>query len=244
MSRKDIIQELNELGSSLGGQIPGNPYSVPQGYFENFASAMIQKVSAFSLLTKANPYTVPAGYFENFPDIMMDQIRNHPDYMSSREELESISPLLSSLKKEPVYSVPEDYFGNFNVEVNHQPAKLTNKPAQVVGMFSRRLMRYAAAAVVTALIATTIFFIINRNNKSPEDKIISKVEKEVKNINDVEQLDNLTEFMDADLNEAATASIDKIKTDDVEKLLKDVSLDELKNFSEESKDMQDVMVMN
>jgi hypothetical protein len=243
MSRRDIIQELNELGSSLENLGPENPYAVPQGYFENLPSAMLQKISGSPFLSNENPYSVPVGYFESFPAMMIEKIRNHPDYLTSQEELEMISPLLSNLKKEPVYSVPEDYFGNFNVVINHQPAAFDN-PARVVRMFSRKIVRYAAAAVVTVLIATTAFVLLNRNTKTSEEKIISKLNKEINKIDNVEQLNNLTEFMDADLNEAATARIDKIKTDDVEKLLKDVSLDELKDFSEESKDMQDVMVMN
>jgi hypothetical protein len=244
MSRRDIIQELNELSSSLGDGTPENPYAVPQGYFENLASAIVQKISGSPFLTKENPYSVPVGYFGSFPEQMMDKIRNHPDYLTSQEELEMISPLLNNLKKEPVYSVPEDYFGNFKVEVNHQPAVLGKKPAKVVGMFSKKITRYAVAAIITALVVTTTFVLLNRNTKTPEEKIISKVENDVNKIKNMEQLNTLTEFMDADLNEAAVASRNKMKTDDVEKLLKDVSLDELKDFSEESKDMQDVMVMN
>ena len=242
MSRLDIIKELNELDSSLANHSPGNPYSVPGGYFENFASTVIQKIYGSPFLSKENPYTVPVGYFESFPEMLMARIRNHADYLNSKEELELISPLLSSLKKEPVYSVPENYFTNFSV-ANRQSA-VSKQPAQVIGMFSKKLYRYAAAAVITGLILVTAIIVTNRNGKAPEEKIMAKVEKDVKKINDVKQLDKLSEFMNADLNEKAVASNDKIKTDDIEKLLKDVPLDELKDFSEESKDMQDVMVTN
>ena len=34
MAKKDIIQELNDLESSLGNAALGNVYSVPGGYFE------------------------------------------------------------------------------------------------------------------------------------------------------------------------------------------------------------------
>jgi hypothetical protein len=51
--------------------------------------------------------------------------------------------------------------------------------------------------------------------------------------------------MDTGLNEKELASRQKsIKTDDVQQLLKDVSLDELKDFNEESKDIEDVMMTN
>jgi len=40
------------------------------------------------------------------------------------------------------------------------------------------------------------------------------------------------------------AATNTVKSNDVEKLLKDVSMDELKEFDEESKDIQDVMMTN
>jgi len=243
MARKDIIQELNDLGSSLATTPAQNFYSVPEGYFEAFAGAVLSKVNAenegsfLSELPKANPYKVPVGYFDGFAESMLNVVRNHPDYLNSQEELESISPLLTSLKKEPVFSVPKDYFENFTVAVNHK------QPAKVVGMFSRKLMRYAAAAIITGVIITAGLLIKN-GRKTGVDKIMAKVEKDVKKINDVDQLDNLADFMDAGLNEKEVASTSPVKTNDVENLLRDVSIDELKEFNEESKDIQDVMMTN
>jgi hypothetical protein len=244
MTRKNIIQELNELGSSLAGTPSQNIYSVPEGYFEAFASSVLSKVNAengnefLSELPKSNPYKVPVGYFDGLTENVMNAVRNHPDYLNSQEELESISPLLSTLKKEPVFSVPKDYFENFNVAFNHK------QPAKVVGMFSRKLMRYAAAAIITVIVATTGWMIYKNNHKTPEERIIAGLKKDVKKIDDVKQLDNLADFMDAGLSEKEVATTNKIKGDDVEKLLKDVSMDELNEFSDESKDIQDVMMTN
>jgi len=85
----------------------------------------------------------------------------------------------------------------------------------------------------------------NNNNKDSGDKTLAKFEKEVKKINDVKSTDTLIDFMDAGLNERELASNQKsIKTDDVQQLLKDISIDELKDFNEESKDIEDVMMAN
>ena len=245
MARKDIIQELNELGSSLAGTPSQNVYSVPDRYFEAFASSVLSKINAqngvsfLPGLQKTNPYNIPVGYFDDLAENVMNAVRNHPDYLNSQEELESISPLLSNLKKEPVFSVPKNYFENFTVEVNHK------QTAKVVGMFSRKLMRYAAAAIITGVIATTGWIIYkNGSGRSTAEKIMAKVEKDVKKIDDVKQLDNLAEFMNTGLDEKEVATTAKIKNDDVEKLLKDVSIDELNEFSDESKDIQDVMMTN
>lgn len=78
--QRDILNELEALGSSLATQNIENVYVVPDGYFEGLAEAV------------------------------MARIRQHADYQNSREELESLSPLLSSLKKETPYSVPAGYF--------------------------------------------------------------------------------------------------------------------------------------
>ena len=83
------------------------------------------------------------------------------------------------------------------------------------------------------------------NNSRDSDRTLAKFEKEVKKINDVKSTDTLIDFMDAGLNERELASSKKsIKTDDVQQLLKDVSIDELKDFNEESKDIEDVMMTN
>jgi hypothetical protein len=248
MARKDIIQELNELGSSLAAISSQNIYSVPGGYFETFASSVLSKINAenngpfLAGLPKSNPYKVPVGYFDELAENMLHVVRNHPDYLNSQEELESISPLLNSLKKEPVFSVPNNYFENFTVALNHKPAESSRQSAKVVPMFSRKFMRYAAAAI-TVLIGSAVL-LIYMNRKTGVDKIMARVEKDVKKIDDVKQLDNLADFMDAGLSEKEVASTTKIKTDDVEKLLKDVSIDELNEFSDESKDIQDVMMTN
>lgn len=252
MAKKDIIRELNELGSSLAGTPSQNVYSVPEGYFEAFASSILSIINAqngesfLSELPKSNPYKVPAGYFDSLTENVLGAIRNHPDYLSSQEELETLSPLLSSLKKEPVFSVPRDYFENFTVETNHKSAGSNGQPAKIVGMFGRRFMRYAAAVVITFMVTTTGWLIYKNNHKSPAERDIANVKKDIKKIDDVKQLDNLADLMNAGLNEKEVASTttNALKSHDVENLLKDVSAEDLKEFSEESKDIQDVMMTN
>jgi hypothetical protein len=117
---------------------------------------------------------------------------------------------------------------------------------KVVSIKGQKWLRYAAAAVVASVILTAGLIALN-NNKSKDSagKTLAKFEKEVKKINDVKSTENLIDFMDAGLNEKELASSQKsIKTDDVQQLLKDVSIEELKDFNEESKDIEDVMMTN
>lgn len=241
MEKKDIIQELSDLGSSLTITAQTNVYSVPLGYFESFAD-QVQKLVWLMSLPKGNPYQVPAGYFDGLEDRIMQTIRNHPDYQTSKEELESISPLLNSLNKRPVYSVPQGYFENFNFSETKENAR-----PKVVSIASRKWFKYAAAATVTGLIAVSALMVINKPKHSDVagKTPLAKFEKEVKTIKDVKSTENLIDFMDAGLNEKELASNSKtVKTEDVQKLLQDVSTDELKEFSDQSRDIEDVMMTN
>jgi hypothetical protein len=244
MPNKDIIQELSDLGSNLQ-DISKNIYSVPTGYFEGFSEQMLSVIKAneslawLSSLPKEMPFHVPAGYFDELDEKIMEIIRSHPDYRTSREEIESISPLLSSISKRPVYSVPKEYFENFKPGVEEETE------TKIVSITGRRWLRYAAAAVIAGIILMVGVMTFDNSHKDSAGKTLAKFEKEVKKINDVKSTENLIEFMDAGLNEKELASTNRsIKTDDVQVLLKDVSIDELKDFSEESKDIEDVMMTN
>jgi hypothetical protein len=244
MPNKDIIQELSELGSNLQ-DIPKNIYSVPTGYFEGFSEQMLGVIKANASLAwlpslpKEMPFQVPAGYFDELDEKIMEIIRSHPDYRTSREEIESISPLLSNISKRPVYSVPKGFFENF------QPGVEEGKETKAVSITGRRWLRYAAAAVIAGIILMVGVMTSDNRHKDSAGKTLAKFEKEVKKINDVKSTENLIDFMDAGLNEKELASTNRsIKTDDIQILLKDVSIDELKDFSEESKDIEDVMMTN
>lgn len=243
MTNKAIIQELSDLGSSLAAAAPQNIYSVPDGYFDGFAANVLATVRAdqfLSSLPKEMPYAVPAGYFDGFEDRAIEVIRNHPDYQTSEEELEAISPLLSRLNKRPVYSVPDGYFENFKV-----PVRAKETSAKVFSMTSRKWMRYAAAAVVTGVIFLAGFFVYNNSQRNRAEKTFAKFEKELKKIDDVKKTESLIEFMDAGVNEKELASnYRKIKTEDVQQLLQDIPMDELKDFNEQSKAIEDVMMTN
>jgi hypothetical protein len=243
MVNKDIIQELSDLGSNLPGNIPTNIYSVPTGYFEGFPEQILGLVKAnegltwLSSLAKEVPFNVPDGYFDELDEKIMEIIRRHPDHQTSKEELASVSPLLSSISKRPVYSVPRGYFENFKPGVEEE--------TKVVSITGRKWLRYAAAAIIVGVILMTGFIAFNNSNKDSAGKTLAKFEKEVKKINDVKSTDTLIDFMNTGLNEKELASNQKsIKTDDVQQLLKDVSIDELKDFNEESKDIEDVMMTN
>ena len=233
MARKDIIQELNDLGSSLAKTTPQNPYSVSEGYFEGFARQVLGRIKAgekglefLSSLPKEAPYQVPVEYFEGLPENIMRGIREHADYQTSQEELASISPLLSTISKKPVFSVPDGYFENFEVAIDHKPKAL------VVSIASRRWLRLAAAAVVTGIIAVGSILIINSNNKiDPQNNPEAWVKKNViKKVNP----EVITEFVKLTDEELPLKDVANNKPEDIKELMKDVPVNEIDKFLNET----------
>ncbi len=246
MANRDIIQELRDLGSSLPTVDPKNIFTVPDGYFEGFANEVLAMVktqdslSWLSALPKINPYQVPEDYFDGLEERIMNAIRIRPDYQTSTEELQSISPLLSSLDKRPVYAVPRGYFENLNIAGEQK-----KNQTKVISITSRKWFRYAAAAVVISAISLTGFFVYKNNHTDAAGRTIANLQKDVKKIDDVKKTDSLLDFMEDGLNQKEIASNQNVvKVDDVQKLLQDVSTDELKDFSDQSKDIEDLMMIN
>ncbi len=256
--RDNILQELNELGSQLAGNIPQNTYAVPAGYFEGLAMQVMNRIKAMdaanaaeelsylspalSGLSKQMPYTVPAGYFEGLTEKVMQAVQNSNDYQTASEETASLSPLLASLKKETPYTVPQGYFENLAADI----AKKENKQeAKIISFSSRKWFRYAAAAVVTGVIVMAGFLIINRGEMKQAGEIaLAKVTKDIKKLNDT-QKDELIDFLDAGLDGKETV---QVKTDnkskEIQQLLKDVSEEELKDFQEQTEDLEEVLMTN
>jgi hypothetical protein len=243
--RANILQELKELESKLPGSLPQPVYSVPEGYFEGLASLMLSRVKAMEAgsvkeeltylspllagtLSRIMPYALPEGYFESLEEGLLYAIKNEND---PREELATLSPLLSGLKKEMPFTVPAGYFDRLSAE----PAK---PAAKVVSFSSLKWFRYAAAAVVTGVIVLAGFLALNDKTKDPAKSLVKfekKLNKEIKKMSDKE-LDDFMQFSEAGLNGEEKVGINP--SDDIKDLLKDVPDTELKEFLEETSDTE------
>ena len=103
-----------ELSLVLAQSSPITPYEVPQGYFENLPEAILTQlqtgeVSSVLPASKQNPYSVPGGYFENLADTLLSRVKAEKA-SSAKEEIESLSPVLSKLNKSNPYTLPTGYF--------------------------------------------------------------------------------------------------------------------------------------
>ncbi len=258
MEAANAVEELGYLSPVLSGISKQMPYSVPQRYFEELAEKAMQSINESSdnqtakeemetlspLLNGMNkemPFSVPQGYFEELADKALQSVSGINDYKTAKEELETLSPLLSGLKKEMPFSVPQGYFESLSENISREE----NKPAaKVISIPSRKWFRYAAAAVIIGIVVTTGLLFLGGGEKEPGGKALAKFTRDVKKMDDT-QKDNLIDFIDAGMNgdETAQVSTDN-KSDEVKNLLQGISADELKDFQEQTEDVQDVLMTN
>ena len=254
--RNNILQELSGLGSSLANLTSQNVFQVPEGYFEGLADQVIGRIRALeakdageelaylspvlSNISRQMPYLVPVGYFEGLEARLMFGVRESNEYLTAKEELESISPLLSGLNKKMPYAIPEGYFDELNEKASIPAAKTR---VRVISITRRKWFRYAAAAVVTGIIVLAGFIYFNRYNQSGE-KALAKFTKDVKKMNEAEK-DNLIEDMNTGLKENYVVVTPDIKpVSDVKQLLQGISDEELKDFQEQTEDVEEVLMTN
>lgn len=240
MSQRDnILNELNELQSSLPAVATAVAYLAPAGYFDSLPEQIMGRIRVLeaetaheelvllspllSGLKKQTPYSVPADYFAMLENGLAN-IAQQESNPSARQEPEQLSPLLGSLQKQMPYSVPAGYFDN--LEIPAVPAE-----ARVVSMAtrSRRWIRYAAAAVVTAFIALGGFYYFNRNEHTdPAEKSYTWVKENMSNVS----TDALDEFVTIAENETSVIASERNEVRELIKNIPDAEIQEFLNDTE------------
>jgi hypothetical protein len=220
---KNIQDELNELESSLKAGIKP-VFNLPEGYFENFPSTVLQRIRLheseakteisglsplLASLSRDMPLSVPNNYFEEFTPIAAEQ-----------------SEVLASIGKTMPYSVPAHYFEDLSDAVH---ARVWEPKAKVVP-FRKRVMRMAAAAIITGLIAISgwVYF----NQKSNDVSVNETGQWVSKKLDGVSNQD-LEEFINITASDEVSEPIAATAKPEVRNMLTDVSDSELENFLSE-----------
>lgn len=153
----EILNELQSLSPLLAGMDKVNVFSVPQGYFDSIVPTVTaclkeENNNLKELIGNQPSFKVPQGYFEKLSDNILDKIKLQEN---PAEELNTLSPVLASIKKENVFEIPLNYFENLPGTII---SKIQPKAAKVVYMQRRSsFMKYAAAAVITGAIALGVY---------------------------------------------------------------------------------------
>jgi hypothetical protein len=254
--RHNILQELQELQSSLVNVTAENVYLVPAGYFEGLAEEVLKRIKALeaenpgdelnylspllSSISKKMPYSVPAGFFNELEE-RIDQVAKNENELTPTEELAMLSPLLSGMKKEMPYTVPQNYFENITPAV--QPR------AKVVSITKQEWFRYAAAAVVTGFIAMAGFLIFKNNNVDPVTDSAKWVNNSMKKVS-TDEINNFVQLADEEAPVIASADtkIEIKDKNDIQELIKDIPDNAIDNFLDETQtaepDNNDGVLMN
>jgi hypothetical protein len=234
----DIIQHMNDETSFDIAADKSGPFAVPSNYFDGLSHEIMLKIKAMDSIVhqgeyvwqdkeKKTPFAVPEDYFATFESRLLDRISK--EEVGAQHEIESISPLLASLKHEKTFTVPENYF---NSEVFVQRAKEQEVKAKVIqhpGVKSIKWARWAAAAAVMAIFTLGGFHYL-----IPSSEVSSKpsFEQSLAKIPDSRIQEWLSSNMDeADVNNLG-GSIANIKTITTSHTLNNFSEKEIEDYLE------------
>ena len=94
------------------------------------------------------------------------------------QELEQVAPLLNTIAKKSVQSVPVGYFDHFQVQIPQDNSNIQSTGARVVNMNTRRkLYSFAAAAVVVGILVIGGFKLINQPALSSNLELVINMEQ-------------------------------------------------------------------
>ncbi len=242
--KENILQELQELNSSLTTIASQNVYAVPAGYFDGLAAQVLNRIKAMeatssseelsylspvlSGMSKKMPYQLPVGYFDGLAENALSALQINEQTVN--EELATLSPLLSGLKKEMPYSIPAGYFENLNTDIAGDKTE-----TKVISISHRKWFRMAAAAVITGVILMAGFMVYNATKITADKDSYGWVKKNVKKVS----TEKLEEFVELTEVEKSVASMDNNKAEDVKELVKDVPQSEIRNLLNDTQILDD-----
>lgn len=124
-----------------------NPFSVPDGYFENCDEAIFSAVFLDGLKQKTsdNNFEVPQHYFEDLT-----------------ERIETRIALSEMPKAEQAFAVPENYFDTLQSRIADRiAASEPKKEAKIIPLWRRSIVKYASAACFLLMASFGVYFYQN-----------------------------------------------------------------------------------
>ncbi len=226
----EIMNEMKQISGVVAAIGNANVYTAPAGYFESLSEEVLVKVQTnVNLPVTSLPLSQPpADYFNDLAGNILFKIKagvaEHEEVVS---ELEEVAPLLNTINKRNVYSIPDDYFSSL-----HFFAPAETQPAKVVSFPKRRFswLNYAVAAVTAGIVvAGAYLFIGDRSGNSMVANAASNITQKISTLSDKE----ITDYLN---NETAEADIVPVNykmfnsTADIEAFLQNISTEEIKSY--------------
>ncbi|MBC6109586.1 hypothetical protein ACFOG5_21985 [Pedobacter fastidiosus] len=143
IENNDWINEAPAL-AALGKR---NPFSVPDGYFENCDEAIFSSIfiDGIKQNTKDNSFEVPQNYFEELT-----------------ERIETHVALSQIVKPENAFAVPENYFDTLQNKIAAKIAATeVKKEAKIIPLWRKSFVKYASAACFLLIASFGLYFYQN-----------------------------------------------------------------------------------
>jgi hypothetical protein len=193
--REEILQELLEVSPAIAKPIRNNVYSVPLNYFDSLAGNIMtfvkNNIAGHSFIQPIEvPFGIPENYFSELPTQILAAIHKDTQMSEVEIELQEIAPLLNTINKEMVYTVPDQYFSLLIVTVS-TIEKITK--LRVVKS-TKHAFKYAMAAAVTGIIAVSTYLIAPQISKvlNPSENTSSiNIAAKIKTVPDTDIIDYL-----------------------------------------------------
>jgi len=229
--RKNHISELDEIAPLLVGIGNANPYAVPVDYFNSLTESILFHVQLSQLKSITNSFSVPEGYFENLADTVLIKIHNSGPANEVQQELSDIAPLLNTINKKNIFSLPDNYFKKLEVPVPRE-----RKPGKIISIASnvRKWVTYAAAASVLFIITTTSYLYVTIHGRSVEKHM--PIEQRIAELNEAEIINYLKDndgIMSGNLIPATN------EDPQIQHMLQRVSDEEIENYLNEYGDQNE-----
>lgn len=222
----NISDELINISAAVAAIERKNTYSVPDDYFTHLPETILMLVQDDPQISlpRTEVYTAPQGFFENFASSVLDRIKQEEN---AQTEIETLSPLLASLKDKETYTVPAGFFDTVAFE-----PPIERSEAKVFSMKPRKTnwTRYAVAASVALILGLTGFFTF-KTTKSSEQNLAStpaNVEQEMAVVPDDELRDYIFQTTDYPMlstegEPEVESALSNIKEEDIKDYLKENS---------------------
>jgi hypothetical protein len=225
-NRKDILSELQLISPVLAGLEPVNLFRVPDGYFNAFPDGILAKITA-----TVETYQVPSGYFEELAGNILLKIKAGSEEI--RAELDEVAPLLNTISRREVFSVPAGYFEQANLA---ETSINTKKDVKVVRMRkANRWMQYMAAAMMAGILVTGAFLFTDTNSDlSNEKNERLDISSELNKVSDDELVTYVNNPEHAAAAPATTQLASEEELADVKHHIKQVSDEELNLYLKEN----------
>ncbi|GGH77446.1 hypothetical protein HNQ91_004118 [Filimonas zeae] len=241
---------MTENSSDIWMEVPrSNVYTVPEWYFDTLPGHIMSHIrfSATLQTPQQTPYQVPTGYFDALSSRILSQVHlqagaSQQTVAGNKEvyqELQQLAPLLNTISKQPVFSIPENYFEvqlQMPVTVADTSTLRTLRVVRKVNSW----LRYSAAAVVAGIMVTAAFVFTDNGgpagNTSGNSTVKTGKSLDVKKEVSVLSEDEIVNYLSTHPSTADVSTSVTSVSPDIQHIVNDISEEEIRQYLKENSD--------